>query len=1013
MDEAARSEPNGVPRSASSAEARPMLVAMPVELIVGPPNSGRAQELRRRIEPLLERDPLLVVPTADDAARFERELCEAAGGGIVGVSIRTFGSLFDSAADAAGLAQPPALSPPQRLALVRAAVRATPLRLLRRSSARPGFAPALDSLIGEFQAALLDPEQIELAARELDQGDYEAELAALYSSYVALRDRAGRSDAGSRAANTLAALRSDPSRWAGAPLFVYGFDDLTRAQLELISTLAASSSILVAVNYSDRDALSARAGLLATLREELGARESATLPHDPSHAESAALRHLDAALFEPDATRIEPDEGIALLDSAGELGEAEAIGAEIARLLAAGEPADSIAVVVRDPATRGPLIGRTLERFSIPVAVEARAPLAGTAVGRSLAALCRALDGDEPTALLEHLRGDPATPAGIADSLELRLRRERPATLEKATAGWRAQPRHLSALRGAGDPAARMRALAAIALELAQAPHARLAPLAGRAGAGSAVPFDPVEQRAAVAAAELVGELAEIGALPGCEPPDLSEAAEAIESASVALWRGPTDGRVRVLDPYRIRAGRARHLFVAGLQEGEFPRRSPGDPLLSDERRAHLGLETLRRRDSLEEERYLFHACVSRPSERLWLSWQSADDDGAPAARSPFVDEVLDLLGSDPGEAAASLTRRRGLERVVFTPAEAPSERELARALALREPRARERRPGPLEAAAVLDELGERELLSASTLERWLGCSYRWFVEHELAPQRLDPESDALRLGSVAHDALEQLYREPPGAEAIPRPADLGRWLARLAELLTEKAPEHGIDPERPGDAIAIARLRAQIEAFLREEAESDLALRPSPELLEAGFGFDEDRPALEIGEAKLRGRIDRIDLDADGSAALVRDYKTSAKIPGRGAWENHGKLQLQLYILAARERFGLEPIGGLYTALGARGERRPRGMLLRGDPRLESIDAVRGDPCSPEDFEAELERARAQAGEIAGAMRAGRIDRDPLGGKCPRYCTFQPICRLERAIGLEDEQPNGAAEGG
>jgi hypothetical protein len=30
--------------------------------------------------------------------------------------------------------------------------------------------------------------------------------------------------------------------------------------------------------------------------------------------------------------------------------------------------------------------------------------------------------------------------------------------------------------------------------------------------------------------------------------------------------------------------------------------------------------------------------------------------------------------------------------------------------------------------------------------------------------------------------------------------------------------------------------------------------------------------------------------------------------------------------------------------------------------------------------------------------MRAGRIDRDPIDDECPRFCTFQAICRRERA---------------
>ena len=87
--------------------------------------------------------------------------------------------------------------------------------------------------------------------------------------------------------------------------------------------------------------------------------------------------------------------------------------------------------------------------------------------------------------------------------------------------------------------------------------------------------------------------------------------------------------------------------------------------------------------------------------------------------------------------------------------------------------------------------------------------------------------------------------------------------------------------------------------------------------------------------------------------------------------------------------------------------------MVVKDEPRLGDLPErmVRGDPCDADAFESELDRARGAAIEKAEEMRAGEIDRDPLGGRCPRYCTFQTICRLERAVGLEDEPQNGDGE--
>jgi ATP-dependent helicase/nuclease subunit B len=1013
---------------------------MSLSLIIGPPNSGRAGEILARLRTRLDDDPVLVVPTGDDAAWFERQLC-ADGAPTLGVSIRTFGWLFEDTARALALDVPDLLTPPQRLALIRAAIAGAELRRLRRSAERPGFAPALDALIAELQAALIDPPALAERARELDDGAYEEELARVYAGYCDLRDRAERSDRGSLAADSIAALRSSPDGWGRRPLFLYGFDDLTLAQRELIAAIARDADVTIAVSYTDRDALAARASLLSELRDE-GGETVAELEPEAAYTERASLRHIDRFLFEDDAGMVDPDDGVALLDCGGERGEAEAIGTEVARLLADGaEPAD-IAIVVRHPSSGGHLIAEVLARYGVPVALEAKSPLDRTAVGRALIALCRAA-GPDGTAndLLAHLRADPAFPTPLTDRAEERIRRGEARSPDDVSAAWRTPPRHLARLRAVGGTR-RLEALAAIAREVAETHYGREAPLAApsedRDGTGG---LHPLELRAAVAAAELLEELATLGELPGCPEPGLADAVEALEGASVATWRGPTDGRVRILSPYRLRAGRARYLFCAGLQEGEFPAAAPPDPLLGDDRRARLGFPPMVRHDQADEERYLFALCVSRPTERLYLCWRSCDEDGAALARSPFVDEILDLFAPSPAEAEAKLVSRYGLDRVVAPLAEAPSERELARSLAalpgldpgqalaamslpepargrvasaLREIPDPEFLPGPLSVPAVIEALRERRVLSANQLEKWLECPYRWFVEHELLPVRLAPEADPLWLGGLIHEALANLYTEAPGDDAIPREGDVARWKQRFSELLDEAVGDAPLGTER---VAALARARDQVERFLDDEAISETELRPRPDLLEVGFGMGDEGessealPGLELGEITLRGRIDRVDVAPDGSA-LVRDYKTGRSVVDAAKFEETGSLQIQLYMRAVERLMELEVIGGLYQPLGAAKprDRRPRGLVMKGDDRLRGLELVRGgDHCDPDEFKAHLDRAEATARAGGENLRAGKIDRDPIGGTCPRYCTFQPICRLERAIGLPAEGENGS----
>src|SRR4029450_2874965 len=227
------------------------------------------------------------------------------------------------------------------------------------------------------------------------------------------------------------------------------------------------------------------------------------------------------------------------------------------------------------------------------------------------------------------------------------------------------------------------------------------------------------------------------------------------------------------------------------------------------------------------------------------------DDEGSPAAPSPLLDDVRDLLEPAPPDPEQrdpldSAIRRRSLAEVTLTTDEAPTTDELARALAARPRRngveippelelepslqatlrdrlghAAERAalsPGPITPPPVLEALRERQLFGASTLEGYAVCSYRWFVDHELKPQRLDPDPDPLVHGSVIHRVLETLYREPPGEDPRPRPATPGTWRRRADELTAEFAADAGLGGDDARSAAARARIEALVGGFLGRE---------------------------------------------------------------------------------------------------------------------------------------------------------------------------------------------------
>jgi ATP-dependent helicase/DNAse subunit B len=943
-----------------------------------------------------------VVPTLDDVERFEEELT-GDGDVVIGATVGTFGELFGLVARATDAPAGPAISRTQRLRLAREAASRARLRILAASSRRPGFAAALEELVSELQAACVDP--VALQERAAEAGAYELEIASLYECFLEVRAELGLHDDHSLAAAATAALRERRDAWRARRVFLYGFDDLTLEQLELVRELAASTDVTVALPWEDRESLTlARGALFAQLRDFEGTSIE-WLEVEPRFTQSSTLFEVERRFGELDGGEpIDNDGGVALLASAGELAEVEAVGAEVARLLHDGVPAGEIAIVLRDPRSGGPLYRRVLSRFDIPVAVQADLAASRTATGAGLIALLRAaVGGGGASDLLAYLRTPSVASPSMVDWFERRLLRGRLRTTDEALAVWRPEsdngdgPREVGKLREAASGASLLREAGRQARLIAESAIRRQGAVAEEDRA--------LELRAGAEIERALNELADLG-LPH-SPRDVIAAVSALD---VPMWRGPTEGRVRVISPYRARARRVAHMFVCSMQDGDFPRRDTGGPLLSDDARRALALPE--RKKAEIEDRYLFSVCLSRPKQRLWLSWRSADDEGGATSRSPYVDEVRELLRpelpdglEERDQAIVAEAGGRGLAKSVFDVGSAPSERELSRAKAAISPTSENGRlrPGPLQLDPVLARMREIKLFGPSTLEEYALCPYRWFIAHELRPQRVGPEDEPLTSGQIAHRVLEALYDEPPGPEPRPTPESLEAWRRRARELISQIGAKR-LPPEQADTAAALRRVEGLVLAFLADEALTATAFVPAH--TEAAFGFDEsEKGPLPLAGGGVHGQIDRIDLGPRGEA-LVQDYKSGGKVEGgAGMLEKRGKLQLQLYMLAAQALWGHELAGGLYRPLGGTGDRTPKGLLRKElADELAGLDPRPNDHLDDQAFEDALEEARAKTEEIIASIQAGKVIRDPLGGSCPDWCSFQPICRRER--GLPEEEP-------
>jgi len=310
--------------------------------------------------------------------------------------------------------------------------------------------------------------------------------------------------------------------------------------------------------------------------------------------------------------------------------------------------------------------------------------------------------------------------------------------------------------------------------------------------------------------------------------------------------------------------------------------------------------------------------------------------------------------------------------------------------------------PAPLRDPQVLEELRARPW-SASSLELWMACPARWFVERMLRPESPEPDPEPLTRGGLAHaalrDTLEGLGERTGSARVTPARLGLAREL--LGEALARHEHEFPLSVRSERVPSARRRLEADLERYLAHAAgaatpDDAQVAALEPRWLELGFGFDDEEgglPALDLGGGvMLRGRIDRIDV-TPGGEAVVYDYKGARVTPG-ARWIEDGKIQLALYMRAAERLLGVRVVGGLYQPLGGV-DLRARGVLDAAAGV--AVECVRTDLFDTNELDTLLEDAVGLAREAAAQAVAGAIEARPLTCAYTGGCSHPAICRAGR----------------
>jgi len=508
------------------------------------------------------------------------------------------------------------------------------------------------------------------------------------------------------------------------------------------------------------------------------------------------------------------------------------------------------------------------------------------------------------------------------------------------------------------------------------------------------------------------------------------------------------DYGVNVLPIDELRGGEYDVVFLGGMVDGEFPRPQPPQIFYSEAARERLGLKTTP--GNLEIERYLFATAVATPRRRVVVT-RPASDSGRDLLKSLFVSEIERLLPDLEPERfprPGLLFSTRSLQYHVARSLGGPDAEQAAilcrgvsgramaamiRNLAIEELRRRgdawSRFEGMLKDPEIKRAVAAKYAgrpLSATTLERYARCPFRFFAEQVLRLVELEEpqeEIDALERGSVMHRILSRFYVERRARGRVELLEDDDRedaleHIRRVARQELDRLPFEGLFWDMERERILGSSTRGSpgvLEMFIDSE------MRPrgvsAPRYFEASFGRpyageDTDAalelPEVVIGcgerEVRLVGRIDRIDIaEAEGKQlALAIDYKTGNP-PKPADVIRHLSLQLPVYMIALAKA-GFEPVGGAYYCLKEDPNHFGIGSYLANHEQMRACFGLDGRRntglLDAGELAATVAQARDAIVEYAAGIRSGRFNPstlDPLDAGCA-YCNFNGVCRRNTA---------------
>ncbi|MCL2828804.1 MAG: PD-(D/E)XK nuclease family protein [Oscillospiraceae bacterium] len=432
--------------------------------------------------------------------------------------------------------------------------------------------------------------------------------------------------------------------------------------------------------------------------------------------------------------------------------------------------------------------------------------------------------------------------------------------------------------------------------------------------------------------------------------------------------------RVQMGDLDRTRRRGLKCLIVLGATDDRLPAPGISGGVLTEEERGQLREIGLSLTDTAEEslwrEMALIYHAFTAPSERLIVSWPRAGEDGNMTRKSPVVARIEAILDKE-ATPVSEIDPRLWItsEAAAFDlalRARADSADEIAaqaRAYFAKDPRFQTvLRQAGIDAGKLSQETtrrlyGERLNLSASRIDTFGSCKFRYFMQYGLkAKPRRRAELDAPVVGTFLHYVLEHTTKEIVAAggfaalESIQLRQLVERHIADYVRLYFG-----GLEEKSQRFQYLFRRLSREVHQVAADMAEELRCSDFIPLDFELTFGKEGDLPPVEVTgdgiDLILSGAVDRVDgwIRRDALYLRVVDYKTGRKqFSLSDIWYGLG-MQMLLYLFAlARhggEHYGnraIVPAGALYAPARDQTVAAPKNSSIQEIEKLRRRDLTR-----------------------------------------------------------------------